>query len=109
MRSRDVIGVMLIRIAIRNICSGLYSGLRGPISPGGGVHYEGVFLSMRLRNAIGAMSFRIAIRDICHGLYSGLRGQYLPVGRGRRLLFGISVVGHTEVSGGRYLSVGLSL
>jgi hypothetical protein len=74
-----------------------------------GVHYEGVFHGLRLCDVIGVMSIRIATRDICRGLYSGLRGQYLPVGRGRRLLFGISVVGHTEVSGGRYLSVGLSL
>jgi hypothetical protein len=35
MQPRDVIGVMSIRIAIRDICRGLYIGLRGAISPGG--------------------------------------------------------------------------
>jgi hypothetical protein len=35
MQSRDVIGVMSNRIAIRDICRGLYIGLRGAISPGG--------------------------------------------------------------------------
>jgi hypothetical protein len=73
LRLRNVIGVMSTRIAIRNICRGLYSGLRGAISPGGAVHYEGVFHGMRLRDVIGVMSIRIAIRDICRGLYSGLR------------------------------------
>jgi hypothetical protein len=80
MRSRDVIGVMWIRIAIRDSCRGLYSGLRGAISLCGRGHYEGVFHGMRLRDVIRVMLMRIAIRDICRGLYSGLRGQYLPVG-----------------------------
>jgi hypothetical protein len=44
--------VMLIRIAIRDICCGLYNGLRGSTSLGGGVHYEGVFHGMPLRDAI---------------------------------------------------------
>jgi hypothetical protein len=35
MQSRDVIGVMSIRIVIRDICRGLDIGLRGSISPGG--------------------------------------------------------------------------
>jgi hypothetical protein len=71
---RDVIGVMSFRIAIRDICRGLYSGLKGAISPGGGVHYEGVLHGMQFRDVIGVMSFHIAIRDICRGLYGGLRG-----------------------------------
>jgi hypothetical protein len=71
---------MLIRIAIRDSCRGLYSGLRGAISPGGGVHYEGVFHGMRLRDVIGVMLLCIAIRDICRGLYGGLKGQFLSVG-----------------------------
>jgi hypothetical protein len=69
----DVFGVMSIRIAIRSICRGLYSGLRGVISHGGGVHYEGVFHGLSLRDFIGVMSIRIAIRDICRGLYIDLR------------------------------------
>jgi hypothetical protein len=77
---RDFIGVMLIRIAIRDICRGPYSGLRGATSLGGGVNYEGVLHGMTLRDVIGVMLICIAIRDICRGLYSALRGQYLPVG-----------------------------
>jgi hypothetical protein len=69
----DVFGVMSIRMAIRDICRGLYSGLRGVISHGGGVHHAGVFHAMPLRDFIGVMSIRIAIRDICRGLYSDLR------------------------------------
>jgi hypothetical protein len=53
---------------------------QGAISPGGGVHYEGVFHGMRLRDVIGVMLIRIAIRDICRGLYSGLRGAISPGG-----------------------------
>jgi hypothetical protein len=64
---------MSIRIAIRDICRGIYSGLRGAISHGGGVHYEGVFHGMPLRDLIGVMSIRIASRDIRRGLYSDLR------------------------------------
>jgi hypothetical protein len=66
---------MSIRIAIRDTCRGLYSGLREMISSGGGVHYEGVFHGMPLRDFIGVMLIRIAIRDICCGLYNGLRGS----------------------------------
>ena len=69
---------MAIRIAIRDICRGLYIGLRGAISPGGGVHYEGVFHGMRLRDVIGVMSIRIVIRYICRGLYSVLWGVISP-------------------------------
>jgi hypothetical protein len=69
---RDVIGVMSFRIAIRDICRGLYSGLKGAISPGGGVHFEGVLHGMQFRDVIGVMSFHIAIRNICRGLYGGL-------------------------------------
>jgi hypothetical protein len=43
---------MLISIATRGIRRGLYSELRGVISPGGGVHYEGVFHGMPLRDVI---------------------------------------------------------
>jgi hypothetical protein len=74
MRLRDIIGAMMIRFAIRDICRGIYSWLRGEISLSGGVQYEGVFHGMRLRDVIVVMSTRIAIRDICRGLYSGLKG-----------------------------------
>jgi hypothetical protein len=60
----------------------------------------------RLRN--------IAIRNSCCWHYSGSSGALVSLGLGLCLRFrtvfacylGISVVGHTEVSGGRYLSVG---
>jgi hypothetical protein len=81
MRLRDVIDVMLIRIAFRYICRGLYSGLKGTISSGGGVHYEGVFHGMRWRDIIGVMMIRFAIRDICRGIYSWLRGE-IPLSGG---------------------------
>jgi hypothetical protein len=68
------------RIAIRDICRGLYSRLRGVISPVGGVLYKGVFHSMQSRDVIGVMSIRTAIRDICRGLYVGLRGAISPGG-----------------------------
>jgi hypothetical protein len=63
---------MSIRIAIRDIRRGLYSGLREVISSGGGVHYEGVFHGMPLRDLLSGISVVVYTM--------GSEGRHLLVG-----------------------------